>query len=87
MVLGASLDGQAANAAFRRKHEFPFPLLCDADRKLAIAYGAADDASAGSARRAAVVIDGKGHIVKWWAKVDARAFPEQVLAELGGGSR
>ena len=50
-ILGASFDSVEANAAFARKFEFNFPLLSDTDRKLGIAYGAADDAKAGSAKR------------------------------------
>lgn len=82
MVLGASFDAPADNQAFRDKHGFPFPLLSDTERKLALAYGACDDAGASHARRAAVVIDGKGRIVRWYAKVDARAFPAEVLGDL-----
>ena len=50
-VLGASFDTPEKNAAFAEKFGFNFPLLSDTDRKLGMAYGAADDPSAGSARR------------------------------------
>jgi len=39
-ILGASFDTPADNAAFARKYSFPFPLLSDPDRTLALAYGA-----------------------------------------------
>jgi len=34
------------------------------------------------ATRAAVVIGADGNVVRYWPKVDARTFPESVLAEL-----
>lgn len=80
-MLGASTDDAAANASFRSKYEFPFPLLCDTDRTLATAYGAIVEGKT-SAMRAAVVIGPDGKIVKYWPKVDAQTFPETVLAEL-----
>jgi len=37
-VLGISPDTPAAQARFRAKHELPFTLLCDVDKKVAVAY-------------------------------------------------
>ena len=45
-VLGASFDTVEKNAKFAQKFEFNFPLLCDVDRKIGMAYGAADDPKA-----------------------------------------
>lgn len=56
-------------------------MLCDTDRTLAQAYGAAVEGKS-TAARAAVVIGPDGNIVRWWAKVDAATFPETVLADL-----
>ena len=39
IVLGVSRDDQASHQAFKEKFELPFPLLIDADHKLAEAYG------------------------------------------------
>ena len=80
-MLGASTDDAAANAAFRAKYSFPFPLLCDIGQTLCRAYGAIADGKQ-HANRAAVVIGPDGRVVKWWPSVDARTFPETVLAEL-----
>lgn len=77
-----SFDTPADNAAFARKFDFNFPLLCDVSREIGIAYGAADDASAKSARRVGVVIGPDGRIKEWHAKVDARAFPGEALQRL-----
>jgi peroxiredoxin/dienelactone hydrolase len=82
IVLGVSVDDQAANAAFAQKHRFPFPLLCDVDRRLSIACGAVDDASARAARRIAVLIDPEGKIARVWTQVDPATFAAEALAAL-----
>ncbi|MFN9304567.1 MAG: redoxin domain-containing protein [Planctomycetota bacterium] len=82
VVLGVSFDAAAANDAFAQKHGFPFPLLCDGDRKLALAYGAAETAEAKVARRVAALIGPDGKVVQYWSKVDPATFAAQVLAAL-----
>ena len=61
-VLGVSFDSIEENRAFAEKFDFPFPLLCDVNRELGVAYGAADDPSAGFAKRISYVIDEQGRI-------------------------
>ena len=63
-VLGASFDTMEKNAKFAQKFEFDFPLLCDVDRKIGMAYGAADDPKAGSAKRISYLIGKDGKIRK-----------------------
>ncbi len=82
VVLGVSLDAAGDNAAFQQKHGFPFPLLCDTDRKMAIAYGAADNADAKFARRLAVMIGADGKVTHVWTKVDPATFAATALAAL-----
>jgi peroxiredoxin Q/BCP len=77
-----SFDSVEANAKFAEKYDFPFPLLCDTDRKIGIAYGAADSAKDEYARRIAYVIDENGKIAQAHAKVDARAYPREQLGTL-----
>ena len=77
-----SFDTPAENEAFAQKFSFNFPLLCDVDRKMGVAYGAADDTKAGNARRVGVVIDPQGKIKEWLPKVDARAYPKEVLERI-----
>ena len=80
MIFGISFDDQKANAAFSQKFGFNFPLLCDTDRKIGIAYGAADPGStSGNARRIAYVIDPKGRIQEAHEKVDAKSYPSEQL--------
>ena len=81
-ILGASFDSVEKNAKFAEKFEYPFPLLCDTDRKLGLAYGAADDASAGSAKRISYLIGKDGKIRKAYGKVNAGAHAEEVLKDL-----
>ena len=70
------------NARFAQKFEFNFPLLCDVDRKIGIAYGAADDAKAGSAKRISYLIGKDGKIRKAYPKVNAAAHPDEILKDL-----
>jgi peroxiredoxin Q/BCP len=81
VILGASFDSQAANKKFAEKFGFNFPLISDTDRAIGTAYGANVDPGKGAAR-VGVVIDGDGKIKEWHARVDARAWPAEVLKTL-----
>lgn len=78
-----SFDSVEDNAAFAAKFGFPYPLLCDTERALGLAYGACDSAGAGSARRISYLIGPDGKVRKTYPKVDARSHPETVLKDLG----
>ena len=77
-----SFDTADENKAFADKFSFNFPLLCDTDKSVGMAYGACDDAKAGAARRVGVIIGPDGKIKDWQAKVDAAAFPQQALSKI-----
>jgi len=81
VILGASFDSAEANKAFAEKFNFNFPLICDTDRTIGTAYGANVDPAKGAAR-VGVVIDPQGRIKEWHEKVDARAWPAQVVQSL-----
>lgn len=83
-ILGASFDTPAENAAFVKKYDFRFPLLCDTTRTLGLAYGACDDPKAQYPARISVLIGADGRVERTWSQVDAKTHPETVLAELGG---
>ena len=68
------------NAKFARKQNFPFPLLCDTDHKIGLAYGAASSPKDEYAKRIAYLIDEKGRIAQAHEKVDARKYPQEQLA-------
>ena len=61
-MLGASFDSPKDNSAFASKFSFPFKLLCDTDKKLAIAYGAAASDKDAYPRRITYVIGPTGVI-------------------------
>jgi peroxiredoxin Q/BCP len=82
MILGASFDDETANAAFARKFDFNFPLLCDTDRALGLAYGACDVPDAGFARRISYLIGPDGKIARAYPKVDPKTHPGEVFQDL-----
>ncbi len=81
-IVGVSFDPIERNAAFVAKHGFKFPLLSDADRKVALAYGACTDAKAQYAERMSFLIDEDGKIARTYDRVDPRDHPAKVLAEI-----
>ena len=80
--MGVSFDSVEDNAKFAKKNDFPYPLLCDTDHKIGLAYGAADSPKDEYARRIAYVIDENGKIAEAHEKVDARAYPKEQLQTL-----
>lgn len=81
-VIGVSFDTVEENRRFAEKFDFPFPLLCDTEKKIGVAYGAADSPKDEYARRIAYVIDENGKIAQAHAKVDAASYPSQQLRAL-----
>ena len=77
-----SFDTPAANKAFAEKFGFGYPLLCDVDRAMGVAYGAADSADARAARRIGVVVGPDGRVRSWEGKVDPGTWPQEVLTRL-----
>lgn len=57
-------------------------LLSDGDRKVAMAYGAAEDAQQEKASRISVLVDPNGKVVKTYTPADAAAHADEVLADL-----
>jgi peroxiredoxin Q/BCP len=81
VILGVSFDTEADNKKFAEKFNFNFPLICDTDRTIGTAYGANADPQKG-AQRVGVVIGRDGKIKEWHARVDARAWPAEVVGRL-----
>ena len=77
-----SFDSQQENKRFAEKYNFTFPLLCDTDHKIGLAYGAGDSEKDEYARRIAYVIDENGKIAQAHAKVDAATYPAEQLKSL-----
>jgi peroxiredoxin Q/BCP len=57
-------------------------LLCDTDRTIGIAYGAASGPKDEYAKRVAYLIDENGKIAEAHGKVDAKNYPKEQLARL-----
>ncbi len=61
-MYGASISSVNANAAFKQKQGFPFPLLCDTERNLSLAFGTVHSARDSIASRYTFVIGADGVI-------------------------
>ncbi len=82
-VVGISLDDVKSHADFARKYHVPFPLLSDADRKVAQAYGVLTSTMGMHyAKRTTFLIDPRGQVAKVYEDVDPKANSGQVLADL-----
>lgn len=81
-----SFDTQAENKAFAEKFSFGYPLLCDTDRTMGLAYGAADEpGTGGSAKRIGVIISPAGEVLEFVSSVDCAEFPQQALDRISSG--
>lgn len=81
-IVGVSFDAPDANAEFARDEEFPFPLLSDSDKTLALAVGAADSPSQWMARRVSYLVGPDGVVWVAYDTVDPRGHATQVLADV-----
>jgi peroxiredoxin Q/BCP len=80
-ALGISLDSVAENNAFAKKFSIEYPLLCDVDHTVALAYKAIDSLEERYAKRFTYVIGADGKIEK---AIDTKN-PGAQAAELLGG--
>ena len=85
-ILGVSFDTVEENAAFARKFDYPFPLLCDTKREIGLAYGACDSADAKTAKRVSFWIGPDGRVRRAYATVAAAEHPKQVWNDLKGAA-
>ena len=83
-MFGVSFDTPADNAAFARKHDFPYRLLCDTDKRMAVAYRAVTGPEAGYPDRVTYVLDAQGTIVYAERVTDIAADVERASACLIG---
>ena len=85
-MFGVSFDGVEENRAFAEKYDFPFPLLCDTDRALGLAFEACSSPDAAYAERLTYVVGPDGRIEAALDTQDPAAQAAEVLASLGQGS-
>jgi peroxiredoxin Q/BCP len=81
-IIGVSFDTPAANAAFVKAQGFPFRLLSDTDRRLAVEVGAAESPAQPVAARVSYLVGPEGRVQKVYPKVDPRAHAREVLGDL-----
>lgn len=81
-VLGVSLDNEEENKAFAEKFAFPYPLLCDVDRQIALAYKAVKTSKDEYASRITYVIDENGKIAEALDQVDTQVHAQQICSRL-----
>ena len=82
-VVGVSLDDVKSHAEFAKKYHVPFPLLSDADRKVAEAYGVlTSKMGMHYAKRTTFLIDPQGKVAKVYEDVDPEKNSAQVLGDL-----
>ena len=82
VILGVSLDGVADNKAFAEKYSFPFQLLCDVNREIALAYHAVQNAEDQYASRISYVIDETGKIQEAIEKVDTKTHSANLCTRM-----
>lgn len=86
-VFGISADSVDSHVKFRDKFQLNFPLLADADHKVAEKYGAWREKNMYGKKslgiqRSTYLIDADGKIVKVWKRVNVDGHDEQVLTAL-----
>ena len=82
-VVGISVDSAASHAAFAGKHNLPFPLLADADGKVAASYDALTDLVVVKfAKRHTFLIDPQGRIRQRYTDLDTKTYTKTLIADL-----
>jgi len=82
VVVGVSFDEPKDNAEFVAKHRFPFRLLSDSKKELAVAVGAADSPGRLWARRISYLVGPDGKVLKAYQNVFPSTHAAEVLADL-----
>ena len=87
VVLGVSPDTVESHVKFREKYDLNFPLLADADHKVAEKYGAWREKNmygkkSMGIQRSTFLIDADGKVAKLWKRVKVDGHDEQVIKAL-----
>ena len=86
-MLGASFDTVEENRAFAEKFGYTFPLLCDVDHAIGLAYGACTSKKDRYAARITYVIGPDGKIEQAIETKDAGAQAAELLPAVRSGGR
>ncbi|MDQ6861614.1 MAG: thioredoxin-dependent thiol peroxidase [Verrucomicrobiota bacterium] len=86
-IFGVSVDSAKSHEKFIAKHQLPFPLLADVDKKIVEAYGVWVEKSMYGkkymgAERSTFVIDAEGRIAKIFRKVKPEEHVDLLLSAI-----
>ena len=79
-IFGVSLDNESDNKAFAEKFSFPYPLLCDVNSEIALAYHAVKNKDDQYASRISYVIDEEGKIIESIENVDTKNHSKDLCS-------
>jgi peroxiredoxin Q/BCP len=87
VILGVSFDDLESHKKFAGKYKLPFPLLSDADKKIAEAYGVYKEKSMYGRtymgiERSTFLIDKDGKIAQIYRKVKVDGHSDEILKDL-----
>ena len=82
-MLGITFSAPADLKTWRDETGLTTDLLCDVDRAVAMAYGAAETADQERPTRMSVLIGPDGTVAKIYAKPDPESHPSEVLVDVG----
>jgi peroxiredoxin len=82
VVLGITFSSSEELKTWATETGVTTNLLCDADRLVALAYGAADSADQEKPSRVSVLIGADGKIRKTYTVSDAEGHPSEVIMDL-----
>ena len=82
VILGVSLDNETDNKAFAEKFNFPYPLLCDVNHEIALAYKAVKGSQDEYASRVSYVIDESGNIIEAISQVDTKTHSGDLCSRV-----
>ena len=86
-VLGVSFDTPEKNAEFVRAEAFPFRLLSDRDRTLAVAVGAARSSDQSTATRISYLVGPDGKVRRAYGEVSPSSHAGQVIDDFDADTK
>jgi peroxiredoxin Q/BCP len=83
-IVGISVDDVESHKKFSEKHGLPFPILADANKQTAKAYGVLKSylGAMELAKRDTFLIDPEGRVVKRYSDVDPKGHSQIVLNDI-----
>ena len=83
MVLGITFSSPEELKAWAIETDVTTDLLCDADRSVALAYGAAESVDQERPSRVSVLIGPDGRVLRTYTVSDAEGHADAVVGDLG----